>query len=309
MREALLPARNSRLSSRADNVRLQAQEKLGEFSRNQLIANKLIPKTSTWTPTLNQVNNSTSEAKKTLVRLKTLLSRALEKAIPYTTYSTLPILDISARQHMTIQIAAMPMLCPFSYSEFVNLTSTSQLQWISQLKQYKAINRYVERLNFNCRKNRIPVEFSLGTTLQLTSRQQRALTEMSYSTRSNLPANKMEMQVVFVIKAKLVLWVNSLYMNLVQSSEGQSSLNEYLANSIATAGEKYTFDKRHWSSYDLLSFVFQVQDISRIYGGHGVAEKVFFYIPHFLRILKTLSRKSNYVSTAFAIGSGSSAQS
>lgn len=288
MRTALVPTTSAGLHVRTARIRDLANQAVRQFSKSKLIEHKLMPRTSTFQPVFT---GPSTDIRKTLVRLKTMFNRVLEKQVPYVEYAETPFLEIVGREEFRINLVTPPVSLGMTCRDFDATSSIDRRSLSAETLFGKAIARYVRHLQFLCIKHAIPFDFDCNFETRASDRQKTRTRE-----QTRVLSEFVEVQYCASVCATIVYWYNDAF-------QGDRSFGDFLASRIATVGESDAFSGREWTSRAIVgnaAFGHALEDSDQ--RRYLVPEKALLYIPHILRVLHTLTRKTNYVSSAFSIG-------
>jgi hypothetical protein len=304
MRTIKIPVQNASQGTRLSRMRIDAGEALQDFCHQKLLATKLVGPTFSYRFNLCPgINSSTmrSEIKKGLVRLKELFRRDLEKSIPYTEYAREPLLNIKNRQTYQICLMSWAEKSAVNHRQFQSLSGAARRALVRESAYGRVIERYVRYLQFLCLKYGAPFLLKIDTDLK-------------YSDASNIEVQGIyseeqaanyypELHYVCKINIDPVYFTPIAIGNLrTTNSTTLRSIPEWI-NTVLKNGLKedavYTVDQ--WVGYPIANGrPVSTTDITGL-GKYWIAERMFLFIDEIRQVLKSLSRKTSYVPSAFSI--------
>lgn len=299
MRIVQLPIQGAALRQRAHEVRYRAHEALQRFSRRALEENKLLSRGAVFTPYLNPINER--EVLKTLVRLKTIFARAIEKRVPYIQYSEEEFLRIDSRRTFVITLTSLPYTVHGTMQEVQR--SFNRAPTVIGSDFGRTLSRYLRYLQFLCLKYAIPIRLR-GAYRSYFSRRQRKEIEEGIDPNTPRP---LEVQNEVRIFVDLVYWWNTSFETWLSQQQtlhpSSQTLEEWIEEHGSYDVSRRVDNRYEWESSMITNghpYETTLRTHSR-YKRYWVPEKVFFYIPQILQVLRTLTRSTNYVSSAFNI--------
>jgi len=301
MRTALIPHVTAGPRTRAIRIRSECSRRIQQYCRDRVIELKLATKqfsydfdfTSGGTPT-----------RRSLVRFKTLLSRAIEKQLPYVEYTQKPFLEILGRSTFSITLLSRPVRYSGSYYEFYKLGTTPKRLLCEDSRFGKTVERYVQYLRYICLKHAVPISIHSSGSSLLSAESKARYYEILSSNYDALKTESPEVQYEVKIMAQIVYWSHLPYNDLIRANHPRLlSLDEFIANRLEHEPVSAVFSQSEWHSTNIADGSLpSSKDFLEGYSRYWVPEKVFYYLPQIISTLRTLTRKTSYVSSAFSIG-------
>lgn len=300
MRTALVSPRSDRLYLRAEAVRNHGRNAIQIFSQDKLVEHKLASKTGSFVP---ELYGSQAGIRKTLVRLKTMFARSVEKQKPYVEYAEKPLLEIVDRQKFVLTVISRPQMLPASQRDYNSWGAGTRNHHLQRTHFTKLMTRYTRYLQVLCLKYALPFDLSLRHEIQMTPQHVRKMEMMGGAAADAL--QETEVQYISKITINLACWRYSPYEDYLVSTSAAvdpfPTVDDFLADTIRREGEAVAYDVARWTNCSLTSNRYPNVQVPR-YRRYVSPEKMFFYIPQILQVLNSLTRQTNYVSSAFSIG-------
>lgn len=299
MRVMKIPVQNSSSGTRITKIRNDVELALQEFCNQRLLAAKLVGPTFTYRFNLSSPGHRTadrSEIKKGLVKLKELFRRDIEKSVPYVVHAREPLLNIQNRQTFIITLVSWADRAGITYNAFRQLNSTGRADLVRESTFGKLMERYQRYLQFLCLKYAVPFQITPQYEIQL-SNEDRIKAE-SFETSESEANFVPEFHMIVKLCVEPVYWLPN---GIVGNNHPGATIAEVIRGALQNNSESEFFRTYHWRSYYISNgrpaHTSNIKDIS----SYWMAERIFLFIDPIRRVLKTLSRKTSYVPSAFSI--------
>jgi hypothetical protein len=297
MRRTHIPAQSGEVKERVKKLRNDCDTALSKFCRDKIVEHKLAPKTLSFN---FDFRGASTDIRRSLVRLKTLFGRALEKKLPYVEYTEEPFFKILSREKFVITLTSFPETGQLLTPEFNRLNSTRRQILAESTNFAKLIRRYVRYLQFLCLKYSLPFEIGVRFTARTSFESQRIYETLCAEQRM---AYHPEIQYAAEIRISLVYWVYGPYTD--RENGASISMDNFIQQQLEELSSAEMYDHMQWNSNEITYGFHQVGGIvgrTHLLSRYWAIEKIFFYIPQILKVLQTLTRVTTYVPTAFSIG-------
>jgi hypothetical protein len=303
MRVMKIPVQNSSQGARLVKMRADTDSALVDFCHQQLLKSKLAGPTFSYRFNLVPRSNTTasrSEIKKGLVRLKELFRRDLEKSIPYIEYAREPLLNIRGRQTYSITLVSWAENLGISFYQYQRLSGSGRRDLVKQSSYGRVLERYKRYLQYLCLKYGAPFMLTIDFDFKLSDASQ--LECQGLQTQEQQAEYKPEFHYVCRINIDPTYWTpREVYGANGRAGTAERSIENWIKTNLKNHGSAQTYHVDRWVSHYIANGrPAQTTDITDL-GRYWVAERIFLFIDPIRKILKSLSRKTSYVPSAFSI--------
>jgi hypothetical protein len=294
MKTYRVPRGSADLPETVRQLRNTARLKLLQFGTQKILEKKLSTKTFNYE--FDLVNYRSGGQRKSIQKIKDLIQKAVKKQIPYLDYVYGgDILNCNGAQNS----ALIPMASQY---EMVTLTRNSRypIDVLTRRQWYKAISRYCRYINYKNIQNGIPLHLGLSFNAEIHPSDTEAYLKWSdTSSRSEL---NIRARTIGHISVSLVKFMYTPYTSIVNGANPLkiSTYDEYEKTLRGTDRRQFKRSD-NWIYEDLTT-----RSITRYYPGmekYAAPEKIFLVLDEMQQVVKTLSRKTSYDTSAFNIGS------
>jgi hypothetical protein len=221
--------------------------------------------------------------RKTITKLNALIKKRFQKIKPFINYATFDFIrGVDFESGIRISVKTDSINTGLTYTQWRNIGTLQRYDVLKSAHEYEVFERYVKYLSYLAIKNRLAVRINLNSQLQ------EAIVKQG--------SEFMEVSPIFNID-----FIPSYVIN--QDFENNPEYTDYEEYLRSTGINQYNPD-----TWNYLNLGYDAPSKSLSLASQFSPQKLFFYIPHFLQILKAISKKATYVPDAFVIQHSESPQ-
>lgn len=294
MRKFKLPVTSGNLVGLIHEMRTGAAAKLSAFCSQQILDKKLSTKTFKYD--FDIAGRRSGGQRKSVQKLREILYKHIKKQIPYLEYVSSGDSFLTMHSSRSNQV----IFNLESYYTKVTLTSAGDIaRELHNLPWRKSIVRYSRFLNYKALRKGIP----LNTVLTSFNHHIHEDDQEAYN-RWTEGRNAESISVRIKMKVKLVVTISSYeYRRYTESRPPYiNSYDDY--EKTLSGRDLIDFrDSDSWVTSDLTSTTASRSNTHPGYEKYHTAEKIFLVLDDLLKVITTLTRRVQYDTAAFNIGS------
>jgi len=299
-----VPRSSSNLPREVNKLRVDAEEKFKHFCTKMIVDSKLSTKTFNYQ--FDMCGSRSGGQRKSVQKLKDILLKAVKKQVPYLEYMSGGdlLFNNNGANSVNIKLVSPYMMLTIPDGNEVSLLLESA-KWV------KVMRRYFRFLNYKCMRNGI----SLNIDRIRTNVEGHADEHDTYRqwTNNRGPKSDFTGRFKITLTAKVsirgyshdaYLRYNPLGVEPIPGVDTHEKLAQHFLENNQLDNLRAYRNVEIWDTYDITSRrgLSVYPDSERFMA----VEKIFLVLEEMQQVIKTLSRKSNYDTAAFNIGSDSS---
>lgn len=299
-----VPRSSSDLPHQVHTLRSNADSILRKFGTQKILEKKLSTKTFNYEFDLTGLRSGGQ--RKSVQKLRDIISKAVKKQIPYLEYTMDELLQNSTAQN------AVKIMVTSPWITVTKSRADAIAAMVDNLKYTKTLKRYTKYLRHKCIKYGIPLDFNVRNSVEIHPDDLERHDRWQHGPVS-VDTCTFKLRVRFVITPSLCSYSYNSYLHLLRDVESGLApdlkdidsyykYESYLLSNGSPESIKAYKDEENWTSNELVT-----RGREQYYKGaekYASPEKLFLILDQIQQVVKTLSRKTSYDTEAFNIGSG-----
>ena len=294
-----LPQSSAELPTLINRIRQESDNKLSAFCSNQILEKGLSTKTFKYD--FDMGGTRSGSQRKSVQKLREILFKYVKKQLLYLDYvkgGDMVTLDGRYNNRVSIRVE----------SPYIRTTFTRSNQSVDTLgkesKWYKSLTRYCRYLKYKAIRNGIPIVLTPDVSVEAHPEDQEK--------RENWTASKgpfvMRLKLTGRIAVSLSMFRYDPYARAAERKTLPEGIDTYAKYEVMLASNPdHAEELKRYKNPDSWTF----HDIGSRYRSNNfpgaerylVAEKAFLVLDEMIQVMKTLSRRVQYDTSAFDIGS------
>jgi hypothetical protein len=299
-----VPRSSSNLPREVNKLRVDAEEKFKHFCTKMIVDSKLSTKTFNYQ--FDMCGSRSGGQRKSVQKLKDILLKAVKKQVPYLEYMSGGdiLFNNNGSNSVNIKISSPYMM--------LTIPADSEVSYMLENAHWvKSIRRYFKFMNYKCMRNGISLHMDRIRTTVEGHPEEHAPYKQWTQDRNQKPDFTGRFKITLTAKVSIrgyehdaYLRHNTIGIEPLPGVDTHEKLAEYWAERDVVGSLQRYRDVSTWGTYDITSRrgLSVYPDSERFMA----VEKIFLVLEEMQQVIKTLSRKSNYDTAAFNIGSDSS---